>query len=102
MVRRISSASGEAAPREPATAHPTNHARDLFQRVLHDLGERSEDTAFVLNSLPDPFTQDELEVALATLHDQIVTRQAADPDHRPPEEDRKLQLREHIRAGHDA
>lgn len=61
-----------------ASARPSNYTRDLFQRVLRDLGEDGEDAAFALDSLSDPFTRDELEATLATLHDRIVTRRAAD------------------------
>ncbi len=53
------------------------YRRDLFHRVLRSLGDDGTSAAFVLDSLPDPFTGDELEEALGALHDQLVTRRGA-------------------------
>jgi predicted GH43/DUF377 family glycosyl hydrolase len=61
-----------------ARPQPARYTRALFRRVLQELDERGENPAFVLDSLPDPFTPDELDAALATLHGQLVTRSAAD------------------------
>jgi predicted GH43/DUF377 family glycosyl hydrolase len=56
---------------------PCHYRRDLFHRVLRSLGDDGTNTAFVLDSLPDPFTGDELERAMQALHDQLVTRRGA-------------------------
>ena len=56
---------------------PCHHRRDLFHRVLRSLGDDGTSAAFVLDSLPDPFTGDELEQAMRALHDQLVTRRGA-------------------------
>jgi predicted GH43/DUF377 family glycosyl hydrolase len=45
--------------------------------VLRSLGDDGTSAAFVLDSLPDPFTGDELEQAMGALHDQLVTRRGA-------------------------
>jgi predicted GH43/DUF377 family glycosyl hydrolase len=52
--------------------------RSLFLRMLRDLDDWGEDGTFVLESLPDPFSHDELEYALAVLHDQQITRNTAE------------------------
>jgi predicted GH43/DUF377 family glycosyl hydrolase len=52
--------------------------RRLFQRALSELGEAGEDAAFILETLPDPFTAGELDHALGTLYDQLLTRRTAD------------------------
>jgi predicted GH43/DUF377 family glycosyl hydrolase len=56
---------------------PSHYRRDLFHRVLRSLGDDGTSAAFVLDSLPDPFTGDELEQAMQALHDQLVTRRGA-------------------------
>jgi hypothetical protein len=53
------------------------YRRDVFHRVLRSLGDDGTSAAFVLDSLPDPFTGDELEHAVGALHDQLVTRRDA-------------------------
>ena len=58
-------------------AGPCHYRRDLFHRVLRSLGDDGTSAAFVLDSLPDPFTGDELEQAMGALHDQLVTRRGA-------------------------
>jgi predicted GH43/DUF377 family glycosyl hydrolase len=45
--------------------------------VLRSLGDDGTSAAFVLGSLPDPFTGEELEQAIGALHDQLVTRRGA-------------------------
>ena len=45
--------------------------------MLRSLGDDGTSAAFVLDSLPDPFTGDELEQAMRALHDQLVTRRGA-------------------------
>jgi predicted GH43/DUF377 family glycosyl hydrolase len=52
--------------------------RRLFHRALNELGDAGEDAAYVLETLPDPFTAGELDHALATLYDQLLTRHTAD------------------------
>ena len=52
--------------------------RRLFQRALSELGEAGEDAAYILETLPDPFTAGELDHALGTLYDQLLTRRTAD------------------------
>ena len=52
--------------------------RRLFQRALSELGDAGEDAAYVLDTLPDPFTAGELDHALGTLYDQLLTRRTAD------------------------
>lgn len=52
--------------------------RRLFQRALHELGDAGEDAAYVLDTLPDPFTAGELDRALAFLYDHLLTRHTAD------------------------
>lgn len=53
------------------------HRRELFHRVLTALNDHSPSADFVLDSLPDPFSGDELDGALRVLHDQLVTRRGA-------------------------
>jgi predicted GH43/DUF377 family glycosyl hydrolase len=49
----------------------------LFRRVLRSMDDEGPNAAFVLDMLSDPFTGDELESALGTLHEQLVTRRGA-------------------------
>jgi predicted GH43/DUF377 family glycosyl hydrolase len=53
------------------------YERELFRGKLAELGEAGESAAFVLGSLPARFSQVELELALADLGDQILTRTTA-------------------------
>ncbi len=48
--------------------------RGHFRRALHASGDWGSSAGYVLDSLPATFDGDELEVALRSLHDQIVTR----------------------------
>ena len=52
---------------------PGVYERNLFRGKLAEIGAQGENTAFVLDSLPQQFTPDQLERALADLGDQIVT-----------------------------
>ena len=52
--------------------------RRLFQRALSELGDAGEDAGYILDTLPDPFTAGELDHALGTLYDQLLTRHTAD------------------------
>jgi predicted GH43/DUF377 family glycosyl hydrolase len=52
--------------------------RRLFQHALGELGDAGEDAAYVLDSLPDPFTAGELDHALGTLYDHLLGRRTAD------------------------
>jgi predicted GH43/DUF377 family glycosyl hydrolase len=61
----------------PGRQGPCLYRRDLFHRVLRLLGDDGTNAAFVLDSLPDRFTGDELEQAMGALHDQVVTRRGA-------------------------
>jgi predicted GH43/DUF377 family glycosyl hydrolase len=56
----------------------TTFDRRLFQRALGELSDAGEDAAYVLETLPDPFTAGELDHALGTLYDQLLTRRTAD------------------------
>jgi predicted GH43/DUF377 family glycosyl hydrolase len=56
---------------------PPLYERELFRGKLAELGERGESAAFVLDSLPEHFSAVELELALADLGDQVLTRTAA-------------------------
>ena len=73
-------ASGQVFIDEPGTpilsARPerVRYRRDLFHRVLEEMGEDRSSAAFVLDALPDPFDDVELEHALRALRDQVVTR----------------------------
>jgi predicted GH43/DUF377 family glycosyl hydrolase len=58
-------------------ARPSVYERELFRGKLAELGEGGESAAFVLDSLPERFTPVELELALADLGDQILTRTTA-------------------------
>jgi predicted GH43/DUF377 family glycosyl hydrolase len=58
-------------------ARPPVYERELFRGKLAELGERGESAAFVLDALPERFTPVELELALADLGDQSLTRTAA-------------------------
>ncbi|HYT37928.1 MAG TPA: glycoside hydrolase family 130 protein [Acidimicrobiia bacterium] len=58
----------------PGRARPAVYERALFRGKLAELGERGESAAFVLDALPERFTRLELELALAELGDQILTR----------------------------
>jgi predicted GH43/DUF377 family glycosyl hydrolase len=61
----------------PGRRRPPRYERDLFHGKLAELGDDSESVAFVLNSLPPCFTPAELDLALAALGDQILTRSTA-------------------------
>ena len=50
------------------------YERELFRERLHELGYGGESASFVLDSLPDLFTPTQLDLALADLEAQIVTR----------------------------
>jgi predicted GH43/DUF377 family glycosyl hydrolase len=58
-------------------ARPSVYERELFRGKLAELGERGESAAFVLDALPARFSQVELELALADLGDQLLTRASA-------------------------
>jgi predicted GH43/DUF377 family glycosyl hydrolase len=60
-----------------ASLEPPRYRRDSFHRALCGIGDDGQSAAFVLDSLPDPFSSDELDDALAALHDQLVTRRGA-------------------------
>ena len=47
---------------------------ELFRGKLRELGDGGESASFVLDSLPDLFTPTQLDLALANLEAQIVTR----------------------------
>ena len=77
-------AAGRRAPlrrarRAPVhrTPGPAHYRRDLFHRMLRSLEDDGPSAAFVLDSLPDPFTGGELDRPLGALHDQLVTRRGA-------------------------
>jgi predicted GH43/DUF377 family glycosyl hydrolase len=61
----------------PGRARPPVYERALFQGKLAELGERGESATFVLDALPEHFTPVELELALADLNDQALTRTSA-------------------------
>ena len=61
----------------PGRARPSVYERELFRGKLAELGERGESAAFVLDALPARFSQVELELALADLGDQLLTRTGA-------------------------
>jgi predicted GH43/DUF377 family glycosyl hydrolase len=61
----------------PGRARPSVYERELFRGKLAELGERGESAAFVLAALPARFSQVELELALADLGDQVLTRTSA-------------------------
>lgn len=52
--------------------------RRLFQHALNELGDAGEDAAYILDTLPDPFTAGELDHALGTLYDHLLARRTAD------------------------
>jgi predicted GH43/DUF377 family glycosyl hydrolase len=58
--------------------HEATFDRRLFQRALSELGDAGEDAAYVLETLPDPFTAGELDHALGALYDHLLTRRTAD------------------------
>jgi predicted GH43/DUF377 family glycosyl hydrolase len=72
---RIDEAASHLVAGQPSEA---TFDRRLFQRALSELGEAGEDAAYVLDTLPDPFTASELDHALGTLYDQLLTRRTAD------------------------
>jgi predicted GH43/DUF377 family glycosyl hydrolase len=55
-------------------AQPVPHDRDLFRTKLADLGAEDENARFLWDLLPSRFTTAELDVALAKLSGQHVTR----------------------------
>jgi predicted GH43/DUF377 family glycosyl hydrolase len=65
-----------AHPVSGRPGHP-RFRRDLFRRVLRALDDDGPSAAFVLDLLPDQFSEDELDRALQALHDQLVTRRGA-------------------------
>src|SRR5580704_1302376 len=54
---------------------PVPYDRDLFRAKLMDLGREDENTRFLWSILPSRFTSAELDVALAELSGQRVTRE---------------------------
>lgn len=50
------------------------HSRDQFHRILSAIHDRGSSAAFVLDALPDPFSDDELDAALHALQEQVITR----------------------------
>lgn len=62
----------------PGRQEPARYRRDRFHRMLRETGDDDSGAAFVLDSLPDPFSADELDVALSALHNQLVTRAGAE------------------------
>jgi predicted GH43/DUF377 family glycosyl hydrolase len=52
--------------------------RRLFQRAMSELGDAGEDASYILDTLPDPFTAGELDHALGTLYEHLLTRRTAD------------------------
>lgn len=56
---------------------PARYRQNRFHRILKATGDDASNAAFVLDSLPDPFSADDLDGALAALHDQLVTRAGA-------------------------
>jgi predicted GH43/DUF377 family glycosyl hydrolase len=54
--------------------HPVPYDRDLLQEKLSDLATEDEDARFLWNLLPSRFTAAELNVALARLSEQQLTR----------------------------
>lgn len=59
--------------------HETTFDRRLFQRALNELGDAGEDAAYVLDTLPDPFTAGELD------HAWLRSTTNCSPDTRPTE-----------------
>ncbi|MDQ6839501.1 MAG: glycoside hydrolase family 130 protein [Actinomycetota bacterium] len=55
----------------------THYRRDRFHRLLRAIGDDGSSASFVLDSLPDPFSTDELDSALGSLHAQLTTRRDA-------------------------
>lgn len=53
---------------------PVPHDRDLFREKLADLAVEDENTRFLWSILPSRFTTAELNMALAELHNQRLTR----------------------------
>lgn len=62
--------------RFPDTGHvlPVPHDRDLFRAKLADLGAEDENARYLWGLLPSRFTTAELNMALAELHKQRLTR----------------------------
>ncbi len=56
---------------------PARYRRDLFHGLLRGFDDVGSSAAFVLDSLPDPFSGEQLDGALRTLNDQRVTRRDA-------------------------
>ncbi len=56
---------------------PACYDRDLFHGKLAELGDDRESVAFVLDALPERFSADDLDHALAELGAQIITRTTA-------------------------
>lgn len=70
----------DESPNRLAVGRPSEATFDrrLFQRALTELGGAGEDAAYILDTLPDPFTAGELDHALGALYDQLLTRRTAD------------------------
>ena len=66
-----------AAPLVSGRPVPMAYRRDLFHRVLRAMDDDLSSAAYVLDSLPDPFTALELDDALHQLSGQLVTRRGA-------------------------
>jgi predicted GH43/DUF377 family glycosyl hydrolase len=56
---------------------PPLYERSLFRGKLAELGDQGESVAFVFDALPERFTPVELDLTLAALEDQILTRSTA-------------------------
>jgi predicted GH43/DUF377 family glycosyl hydrolase len=61
----------------PGRARPPIYERELFRGKLAELGESGESALFVLDALPARFSPVELELTLADLSDQLLTRSSA-------------------------
>jgi predicted GH43/DUF377 family glycosyl hydrolase len=59
---------------ETGHAHPVPYDRDVFQEKLAEVAAEDENARFLWSILPARFTAAELDVALARLSDQHVTR----------------------------
>ena len=56
---------------------PALYDRNLFRGKLAELGDDRESAAFVLDALPERFTQADLDAAVAALDEQILSRSRA-------------------------
>jgi predicted GH43/DUF377 family glycosyl hydrolase len=60
-----------------ATPTATVYRRDLFGRLLRAMADSTSSASFVLGTLPETFSRDELDRAIGHLQDQILTRPEA-------------------------